>query len=294
MAVGEIVGAALVAHVPPIVMDESYRRSTNAGDDISLVPGLHRMRSEKIEPARPDTLVVIDSHWYTTFEHVVSAHERRRGHFTSGDFPRGMHGVAYDFPGDPELAGAMAEVAGGRDDTWVHASDDPDLPVFYATLNLLPFLWRTERIVSVGVCQTATADDFLVLGEVIAEAVQRTGRRVVIVASGGLSHRFWPLRELRSHEDVNPVNVVTEAARQADGHVIERLEAGDHAAVIDGMPSYLQHAPEGHFGHYLVMAGALGGRQCRARAQRYSEYEASAGTGQIHLWIDRPAEGWAS
>jgi len=291
---GEIVGAAIVAHVPPIVMDEAYRRSTNHGEDISLVGGLHRLRAERIAPLGADTLVVLDTHWFTTFEHVVSAHDHRSGRFTSSELPRAMAGVPFDYPGDPVLATAMAEVAAERDDTWVHPSADPYLPVYYATINLLPFVRGDERVVSVSTCQTATTEDFLILGEVLAEAVARSGRRVVLLGSGGLSHRFWPLRELRSHEDVDPENVVTPEARAADEQLLGRLEAGDHAAVVSDMPSYLRHAPEGRFGHYLTLVGAIGGPACRASAARYSNYEASAGTGQIHLWFERPAGGWSA
>ena len=35
---GEVVGAAMVAHVPTIVMDETERRELNAGQEISLSP----------------------------------------------------------------------------------------------------------------------------------------------------------------------------------------------------------------------------------------------------------------
>jgi 3,4-dihydroxyphenylacetate 2,3-dioxygenase len=291
---GEIVGAAIVSHVPPIVMPERVRRELNDGDDFSLVEGLHRMRSECLDRLRPDTVVVFDTHWFTTFEHVISAHERRAGRFTSSELPRGMAGMPYDFPGDPELARAVAAVAVGRDDTWVLACDDPYLHIEYPTVNLLPFLQRDERWVSAGICQTAQPDDFLLFGTLIAEAVEQLDRRVVLLGSGGLSHRFWPLRELRAHESASLDNIVSAEARAADEELIDRLERGDHAAVLDGMPAYAAHAPEGYFGHYLIMVGALGGRSCTARATRYSEYESAAGTGQIHLWFERPHGGWTA
>jgi 3,4-dihydroxyphenylacetate 2,3-dioxygenase len=283
---GAIVGAAIVSHVPPIVMSEEYRRSTNEGDDISLVPGLHRLRRECLDRVQPDTIIVIDTHWFTTFEHVVSAHDRRHGRYTSDELPRGMAGVAYDLEGDPELADLCATVAAERTDTWVHATRDPHIAIHYPTINLLPYLQGAERWLGVGICQTATGDDFLILGEVIAEAVRRSDRRVVILGSGGLSHRFWPLRELRQHEDVDPRNIVTPAARAADEQLIERLERGDHAAVIDDYDAFRAHSPEGRFGHYMILAGALGARQWRGRGVRYSNYEASAGTGQAHIWFD--------
>ena len=77
-------------------------------------------------------------------------------------------------------------------------------------------------------------------------------------------------------------------ARAADEHVLALLDAGRHDAVIDGMPAYRTHGPEAFFGHYLMMVGALGGRRCTARGERFSAYESAAGTGQVHVWFDLP------
>ena len=142
---------------------------------------------------------------------------------------------------------------------------------------------------SVSICQTATPEDFLLLGELLAAAVAGLDRRVVLLASGGLSHRFWPLRELRRHESADLANIVSPEARAADERLIAQFAAGDHAAVLDGMEGFRRHAPEGFFGHYLMMAGALGGSACQAPGRLYSDYEAAAGTGQAHVWFDRPA-----
>ncbi len=48
--------------------------------------------------------MVLDSHWATTVEFVVTAQERRAGLFTSEEPPRGITRMPYDYPGDPELA----------------------------------------------------------------------------------------------------------------------------------------------------------------------------------------------
>ena len=72
------------------------------------------------------------------------------------------------------------------------------------------------------------------------------------------------------------------------------LEAGDHAQVIDTMPEFLRYKPEAMFGHYLMMVGALGGRACTARGVRCSDYENSIGTGQVHVWFERPPGGWTA
>lgn len=292
---GEIVGAGIVSHVPTIMLPEEVRLELNEGRDFSLVPGLRRLRAEVLDRLRADTILVFDTHWETTFEHLVTAHERRTGHFTSSELPRGMHGIPYDIPGDPELARTAEKVAADRKDTWVTATDDPYLPVYYATVNLWTYLKDGERWVTAGVCQTAETEDFLVFGEVLAEAVRRVDRRVVLIASGGLSHTFWPLRELRKHEGADPErHVVSPRAREADRQVIEWLRRGDHRAVIDFMPEYEEFNPEGDFGHYLTMAGAIGGRACTAPGELFSDYEASAGTGQVHIWFERPEDGWTA
>jgi len=285
---GEIVGAAIVSHIPPIVMEREIVDALYAPGGTTLIDGLHRLRAEQIDRVRPDTIVVLDSHWASTVEFIVTAHERQSGRYTSDELPRGMSGVPYDFPGDPELATVFAAQAAGRDDTWVLACADPYLPIHYATTNLLPFLQGDERWISVSLCQTAEPDDFLLAGQLLGDAIASLDRRVVLLASGGLSHRFWPMREFAQHETAGLEHIRTPEARAADEAVISALEAGDHRRVIEGMPAYRPHAPEGKFGHYLTMVGALGGDACTAPGVKYSAYESAAGTGQVHLWFEPP------
>lgn len=274
-----------MSHVPPIVLPEAVRLEINGGKDITLREGLRRIRSEHLDALQPDTIVVLDSHWFTTFEWVISAHERRSGRFTSEELPRGNPQMPYDLPGDPALARLVAEVAAERTDTWVHASDDPCLPIKYATVYLTPLLQGDERWVSASVCQTADFDDMVIFGQVLAEAIRRSDRRVVLLASGALSHRFWPLRELRNHESADPANVVTPAHRAADARVLELLTRGDHATVLAEYPEFRQFSPEARFAHYVVMASALGGPDWTWPGVALSDYENAAGTGNIEMWF---------
>ncbi len=57
---GAVVGAALVSHVPPIVMPEADRRDLNNGDDTTLVQGLHDLRATKLDHVDADLIVVLD------------------------------------------------------------------------------------------------------------------------------------------------------------------------------------------------------------------------------------------
>lgn len=290
---GEVVGAALLAHVPTIVLPEKERRELNHGADSTLVAGLQELRRDVFEVLDYDTVVVLDSHWATTVEFVVTAHERRAGLFTSEELPRGMVRRPYDFPGDPELARAAAAKA-DENGTWITAIDDPYLPIFYATTNLWEYLGRglDKRWVSIGVCQTADTEDNLRLGRALGQAIAEVDRKVVLIASGALSHTFWPLRELRKHEAAGIEHIFTPEAAAADFERLEWFRNGDHARVLETMPEFYRFRPEARFGHYLMMIGALGEGDCTAKSRQYGEYENSVGTAQVHLWFERPAGGF--
>lgn len=291
---GEIVGAGLLAHVPTIMLPEATRRELNNGEDFTLVPALERLRREVFETLDYDTVVVLDSHWATTVEFVVTAQGRRAGLFTSEELPRGMCRIPYDFLGDPELAHAMADASEAQG-TWVTAIDDPYLPIFYATVNLWHYLGRgldDKRWVSVSVCQTADTEDFLRSGRALGDAIRATDRKVILIASGALSHTFWPLRELRKHEAADPSHIFTPEAYAADLERIAWFESGDHARVLETMPEFMRYKPEAKFGHYLQMIGAMGESDVVAPGVVFGEYENSIGTGQVHIWFERPEHGW--
>ncbi|MFF0388111.1 3,4-dihydroxyphenylacetate 2,3-dioxygenase [Kitasatospora sp. NPDC004615] len=292
---GEIVGAGLLAHVPTVVLPEEIRRELNEGKEITLVTGLQQLREEVFGRDDYDTVVVLDSHWATTVEFVVTAQQRRAGLFTSEELPRGMCRMPYDYPGDPELAHNIGKFA-DKHGTWITPIDDPYLPIFYATVNLWKYLGEglpDKRWVTIGVCQTGDAEDHLRLGRALADGIAATpGRRVIVIASGALSHTFWPLRELRAHESSDPSHIFTPEARAADEQRIEWFKEGRHDQVLDTMDEFATYKPEARFAHYLMMAGALGERACTAKARQYGEYENSIGTGQVHLWFDRPEDGW--
>jgi 3,4-dihydroxyphenylacetate 2,3-dioxygenase len=295
-AMGEVVGAGLLAHVPTIMLPYEERLDLNEGKEISLVPGLERLRAEVFDTLGYDTVVVLDSHWFTTVEFVIAAHDVRAGLFTSDELPRGMCRVPYDWRGDPELAHATAAL-GDQHGTWITAIDDPYLPLHYATVNLWAYLGRgldRRWITMSNTAETGDTEDFLRAGRALGQAISVSDRRVLLLASGAMSHTFWPLRELRAHEASDPAHIRTEAAREADYQRIGWLEAGQHARVIDAMPEYLRVRPEAKFAHYLMMAAALGEGRLTAPGRRFSDYENSVGTGQMHVWFDRPPGGWCA
>ena len=282
---GEIVAAAVVAHQPMVMVPPHVRVELGGtGADTTLIEPGYRLLRESFAALGVDTLVIIDTHWYTTTEHVIAGAGRFQGLYTSEEMPRSICDLPYDYPGAPELARAWHEV-GKQRGLWTVNVTTPSLPTHYATINLVQHLRTTERVLSCGIVQTASCDDYLRIGEALAEAVTRTpDARVAVLGSGGMSHTFWPLAAIRSHFGFDAAHVISPAAREADMRILGHWERGEHAAVVDMYPGYLRdHHPEGRFAHYLVALGALGGAACRTAGSRLSAYENAVGTGQVHV-----------
>lgn len=288
---GEVVGAGIIAHAPTIMLPLEVRLELNEGKEISLIPGLQKLRTEILDELKADTIILFDTHWATTVEFVIAGHERRKGFYTSEELPRGMCQVPYDMQGNPKLAESMAAHVRAAGTPCI-SNNDPYLPIHYPTINVNHYIDGDEKWVGVGMCQTAETEDYLNVGKGIGKAIAESDERVVLIASGSMSHRFWPLRKLTDHEASDPIHIRTTEAREADMQRLEWFAKGDHKSVIDTMDEFLKFAPEGRFGHYLMMAAALGGRNLKATGRQLSDYENATGTSQVHVWFDRPEDGW--
>jgi aromatic ring-opening dioxygenase catalytic subunit (LigB family) len=142
------------------------------------------------------------------------------------------------------------------------------------------------------VCQTATTEDFLRAGRALGEAIRDSDRKVLLLASGAMSHTFYKLRELRQHEASDPSHIFSAAAREADLERLEWMKQGDHKRILDTMPEFKKVKPEANFSHWLQMAGATGEEANTAPGVMYSEYENSIGTGQVHVYFPEPDGGF--
>ena len=114
----------------------------------------------------------------------------------------------------------------------------------------------------------------------------------MLIASGALSHTFHKLRDLRKHEASDPKHIYSKEAYEYDMQVLEWMKAGDHKAILDDFDTFRKYKPEAGFFHYLAMVGALGEEELTAKGTLYSEYENSIGTGQVHVWFEKPAAGF--
>ena len=285
---GQIVGAALVSHHPGLMQCEEFRRAMGAGEDSDLIAGYARLR-ERIAAARPDVVLIFDSHWFTTGYHLVDGGTRYSGSYISDEMPWYLHGVPYDYRGYPQLAldiEAVSRERGGYNRAICH----PELGRQYATVNLVKHL-RLELsgtpVVTASSCQNCDWPHFLESGATIGEAIRRSDLRVVMLASGALSHKFntidWRPNHPRIYHESNvsrPENIAS------DKGAIELMRQGRHDTILERWQDEYRKLPWEAFGaHYLQMLGAMGGAACRAQGEVLSAYENARGTGNVHIWF---------
>jgi 3,4-dihydroxyphenylacetate 2,3-dioxygenase len=286
---GHVAGAALVSHHPGLMQNEDIRKMAGAGADSDLIKGYARLR-EKIQKIQPDAVIIFDSHWFTTGYNLIDGGERYSGNYISDEMPWYLYGVPYDYRGHPELALAIDSV-GQEKGVKTRAICNPDLPRAYATINVIKLL-QLERmnipVVSASCCQNCKWHQFLPAGEIVGEAIRRGPWKVVLLASGALSHVFtnieWEQQHPRIyHED----NVSSQENVESDKRAIKMFEEGRHDLIIENWDSdFRKRHWEAFGGHYLQMLGAMGGTECRAKGEVLSEYENARGTGNIHVWFD--------
>ena len=286
---GTIVGAAMVSHHPGLMQCEEFRVLQGAGRDSDLIAGYARLR-DKIAAARPDVVMIFDSHWFTTGYHLIDGGAHYQGTYISDEMPWYLHGVPYDYRGLPSLALEIEKVS-REQKGYNRAICHPDLGRHYPTINLIKQL-RLEHadlpVVTVSSCQNCDWPAFLQSGTSIREAIRRSGLRVVLLASGALSHKFnnidWKPNNPRIFHESNvsrPENIVS------DKGAIALFEKGRHDSILERWDDEYRKLPwEGFGAHYLQMIGALGGAQCRTKGEALSDYENARGTGNIHIWFD--------
>jgi 3,4-dihydroxyphenylacetate 2,3-dioxygenase len=286
-----IVAGLFSTHVPRLmILDPQARRAYMGTSVTTFYDALPQIKRERIDALNFDTFVVIDTHWHSTLEFILNAHERHEGVYTSDEIPWMIHEYDYDYPGDPELAALIAEESKARG-VPAEAAAHRGLPVHYGTLNPMHYYNpgpAKKRVLPISVLDTAEIEPNLRFGEALAAAVARSGRRVLLVASGGMSHRFWPLATIRERASADPADISDPALRAFDARIMAWWEAGDHAAVLAHADEFRRTcSPEGRFAHYLILAGAHGGAAWRARGELFGRYEAAIGTGQANFWFAR-------
>lgn len=248
-----VVGAFAVPHPPLAVAGVGKGREHEIQNTLDALAEVGR-RAAALEP---DVVVISSPHATAYYDYVHIA----PGAGASGDFagfgdPADEIEVAYD----PELAAAISQEAllagvlagkeGARDESLDHGTMVP--------LSFLQAQGVRCPVVRMGLSGFSPLDHYR-LGQAVARACDRLGRRAVVVGSGDLSHKLLESGPY-GYDPAGPV---------FDRLMCEALESGDFAALLDIDTALTERAAQCGLKSFLIMAGALDGRTVRPELLSY-------------------------
>jgi len=278
---GEIVLAAKVTHVPTMLMSEQPGRV--AGTRKQAIDG-HVEIARRAKALGADTVVICDTHWVVNAGYHINANTRFKGIFTSNEFPQFIQNLEYEYEGNAALGDLIAEKAREKGVfTLSHQIDSLELE--YGTLVPMRFMSRSGdfKVVSVAAwCAVHSHEASRKLGEAIREAVEASDSKVLLIASGSLSHRIWPNDEYEANNGTFTIS--SEFNRQVDLHVLDLWQKGEIATFLKMLREYADHCcGEGSMHDTAMMFGALGWDKYTGKGELIGEYFPSSGTGQANV-----------
>jgi len=218
-------------------------------------PGGHEtvraLRSLDLEGrGKPDVIVVASPHFWSTGPFLVLASRQPAFIEDFYGLPQELYGHTYAPPGDPELAAMLAD-EGARAGLPVETTTDWGLD--HGAWTALMYLAPSATIPVVALSITGrTPDEHMAWGRAVARAVERSGRRAALVATGLILHDF---------ARIDP------SGRQPawlEGWAIEReildlMLASQPMAIASFDPvKWRLMQPEGGHRTYFILTGALG------------------------------------
>lgn len=285
---GKVVGSTLCTHVPRLMLSEDKRKEYMKDKVTTFYESLTDMYEKKIKHLDFDTFFVFDTHWWTTLEYIINGHDALKGRYTSDEIPWMISDVPYDYKGNPELSKAIGEACKAKA-VPCYVSRDPGLPVHYPVLTTMRYLnpEGKKKVVAISTAYTASIENDLAFGRCLMEAVKQSNSNVVVLAAGGLSHKFWELDVIRQRATADVKNIYSDTNRAWDEKVMGWLKAGQHKEVLAHAAAFRKEAqPEGNFAHYLRLAGMMGEGNWHTKGEQFGAYEAAVGTGQVNIWFD--------
>ncbi|WP_025034621.1 3,4-dihydroxyphenylacetate 2,3-dioxygenase [Bradyrhizobium sp. DOA9] len=277
---GQLVLAAKVTHVPSLMLSEQSGSPLRAARE----PAVSSLRElgRRAKDRGVTCFVVFDTHWLSNFGYHINANARHRGSFTSHEAPHMIQDLRYDLPGDTSLAEAIAGRAGDAGLN-VIAHRVASLGLEYGTIVPMHYMNPDgfAKVVSIASPLFTSFEESRILGEATRRAIDQSGERVAVLASGSLSHRLWPNKKLGPEAWTS---VASEFNRQVDLRVLELWQSRRYREFLDMLPDYATKCNgEGGMADTIMLFAALGWYDYRGTAEQLCDYFPSSGSGQVNV-----------
>lgn len=258
MSKGKIIAGVLAPHPPHLVYGENppQNEPKSEGGWEVLRWGYERCRKNILEQ-KPDVLIVHSPHWQTIIGHHLLGLERFKGLSVDPIFPH-IFRYNYDLKVDVELAQMIAQ-EGKEIGLITKMMTNPDFRVDYGTITTLHLMNPNWDIPIISISSNNSPyyfsnevgqKEMLKLGQATKKAVEKSGKRAVLLASNSLSHRHF-VTESEIPEDMSKEHVYNHAQYLWDMEVIKMMKEGRCQELLDIMSEFIDMSSA------EVKAGAL-------------------------------------
>ncbi len=290
MSKGEIVLGCLAPHPPHLVYAENppQNEAFSEGGWETLRWGYAKL-ARKLKTIDYDAIVIFTPHWQT----YIGTHFLGLPEFKSKSvdpvFPN-LFRYNYDLKVDVELAEAMHEET-AKAGIITKMMRNPDFRVDYGTItscHLLNPSWD-KPIVTISSNRNShyysnevMIEQAKALGEACMRAIEKSGKKVVLVSSHSLSHRHF-VTEAPLPEDMSREHIYNHSQYVWDMKIIDMFRKGQMQEVVDIMPEYTEQTiAETEAGGLIWMMAAMGVPSYHAEIYGY---QSVIGTGNcIACW----------
>lgn len=248
-----VLAAFAVPHPPAILPEVGHGEER----EIRKTVDAYRAAMRRAAELRPETVVLTSPHtvMYADYFHISPGAEAR------GDFGQfGAPQVRLRAEYDTEFVSALSELCGERKIP-AGTFGERDRSLDHATMIPLRFLREFSdgfRLVRVGLSGLPPLMHYR-LGQCVADTAEKLGRRVVVVASGDLSHKL---------KTDGPYGFAPEGP-EFDRLATEALGTGDFLKLLELDPELCESAAECGLRSFWIMAGTLDRREVKSRLLSY-------------------------
>ena len=238
-----ILAAFMVPH-PPMIVPEIGKGSE---ERVRATIRSYETVASEIAELRPDTVIITSPHatMYADYFHISPGYHAK-GSFANFGVPNVTFEESYDVALRERIEllcqeeGFPAGTQGERDPRLDHGTM---VPLWYLHRKCDGF-----QILRIGLSGLSLPDHYH-LGELIRQAVDESGRRVVFVASGDLSHKL---------QEYGPYGFAPEGP-EYDRRIMDTCGRAAFDELLDYEESFCDKASECGHRSFVIMAGALDG-----------------------------------
>jgi len=258
-----ILGAFIVPHAPVLIPEIGKEKSVA----LQATMDAYQKIASEIAALKPETIVFITPHAECYSDYFqISDGEVEMGSFADYGAPNINFRLFYD----RQFVSALGRMA--KEDSF-SAGADGDEEIYLDRGTMVPLYYINRQYPSFKAVRVAVSglplSSHYRFGQLIQDTAEKLGRRIVIVASGNLSHALN--KDINEPSSPGPIY---------DKNVVKTLSSSDFGSLISWDRESLARAEECGHRSFTVMAGALD--RLSVTSRKYS-YEAGTGVGYLAM-----------